>query len=173
MADWWDAVRVPLSRADLDCAVQFALTMTTRPDITKQRSFQATSYWTPFEMHQYGHVCEHIAHTFTGGPLDCEVKYRPRTGEADVGKWEVKGTPWRRLEHFHLSGGGRIPVPPHVRRPILAVTYFLRNPSSGWVDGWLSWQEALKHPQGGQLRGKSGQRAHMVPYGALRSPKVS
>jgi hypothetical protein len=166
VSSWWDALKVDLVQADLDCAVAFAADAASRRVQDVHRRDLATTYWTDFEADQYGHICEHVFHRFSGEPLHCDSS-RAHTGEADVGNWEVKGVPWRRIEHFHLSNGGRIPVPDYVRRPIVAVSYFLRSPMAGRVDGWMPWEQAIKFPLGGQVRGASGKRAHMIPYAKL------
>jgi hypothetical protein len=172
MANWWQAIPVAITQEDLDCAWRWASVVTEQGDSGDIQQNQASRYWSPFEANQYGHVCEHVFHRFTGaGLLRCDAA-SPRTGGAlgtgDVGKWEVKGAPWRSITHFHLTQGGRVFVPDHVRRPIAAVSYFLGSPLRGWIDGWVPWQQAMHAPLGGRVRGKSGKRAHVIRYAELR-----
>jgi len=168
MANWWEAIKVVLHEADLHCAQNWALGVAEKGQRVFIENHLASSYWTPYQADLYGHIGEHIFSRFSGLPLKCDPAVWRRRGP-DAGDWQVKSIPWKKLEHFHLSHGGRIPVPGYTRSPVVAVSYFLENPMRGYVDGWIPWEKALGFSEGGRVRGASGRRARMIPYAALLS----
>lgn len=161
MANWWDAIPVDLTLDEIRRAREAAEAWMEGkvPD-------RHNRYWTQFQMNLFGILGETGVAKFLGLPYRPTTYSSGQTGAENVGGYEVKCIPWRCIEHWHLTQGGRIFIADHARYDIIAVSYFLNVPQRIWVDGWMPLALAKSYPRGGQI-GRDGIRRHAVPYAHL------